>query len=96
LHDDIKKFSLSGLMGDNNIVRGKEILVKNLEDQMRDTGFVPVLDLEPQFTLDYNAQDEQYNFELTVYGAYVGKDKSWDTAGLMTGKPIMRSITSPK
>lgn len=91
MHDEIKKFALDGIIADSsNLVKAKENLVKNLEDQMRDFGYVPALDLEPQFTLQFAPEYERYDFVLSIYGIYVGKDKSWDTAGIMTGKPIMR------
>lgn len=96
MHDDIEKFSLDGEIADSNIVATKENLVKTLEDNMRDLGYVPCLDLEPQFTLDYRPESENYEFELTVYGIHVGKELSWSTAGMMSGKAIMKSTPKPK
>lgn len=91
MHDDINKFSLDGEIKDSgNIVEQRERLVNFLETQMRDEGIVPALDLEPQFTLDYNSETEGYNFQLTVYGIEVGKEEAWQVAGVMSGKPIAK------
>lgn len=97
MHDEIHKFSLDGQIGDANLVEAKERLVLFLEDKMRDEGFVPALDIEPQFTLDYRPKDETYDFILTVYGIWVGRESACNTiAGMMSGKPIMKFIPSDK
>jgi hypothetical protein len=90
MHDNIERFYLTGELNDDNIVQAKENLIYFLESQMRDTGFVPVLDLEAQFTLDYQPDRELFVFELSVYGAEVGEGQSWETAGIMGGKLIMK------
>lgn len=96
MHDEIIKFSLDGEISDSNIVESKDRHVQFLETQMRDSGAVPALDLEPQFTLDYDAEKESYRFVLTVYGIEVGEEAAWQTAGIMAGKPIMRSTPLSK
>lgn len=90
MHDEIKKFSLSGELGEPNIVNTKERLVSHLENMMRDYGFAPSIDNDPQFTLDYNAEAGGFDFELTVYGVKVGKEKAWDISGVTSGKEIPR------
>lgn len=92
MHENIKKFFLDGIVGDDeNLVQSKEFLIKNLEDQMRDNGFVPVLDMDPQFTLSYNVEKDYYDFNLSIYGVKVGRQQSWDVAGIMNGKTLTRS-----
>ena len=91
MHDDIKTFSLDGEVSDNNLVEAKERLIMSLEGMMRDHGCVPVLDLDPQFTLDYKPERELYEFKLTIYGVKIEEEEdSWETVGMMHGKPIMR------
>jgi hypothetical protein len=90
MHDEIIKFHLDGTIGDGNIVEQRERLIHSLEGQMRDFGAVPVLDLDPQFTLDYKPESETYNFSLSVYGTYVGGNESWQTAGVTSGTTISR------
>lgn len=97
MHDNIKKFFYDGeLSDDDNIVETKERLIHHLETQMRDNGFVPVLDMDPQFTLDYKPEDEKYIFDLSIYGVKVGVQQSWQISGVMNGKPIMRHTVQTK
>jgi hypothetical protein len=96
MHDEIRKFSLEGLLGEPNIVSTKERLVHTIEGMMRDYGYVPALDLEPQFTLDYSLEDQGFRFTLSVYGVQVEKEKAWSTGGIMSGKEIPKYIPQPK
>ena len=96
MHDDIKKFFLSGEISDNNVVKTKERLVSAVEADMRDQGYVPDLDKEPQFTMSYLPEKSKFTFVLTVYGIYVGRDKAWSTGGVMAGKTILKSIPASK
>lgn len=95
MHDDIEKFTLDGEVADNNLVEHKERLIMSLETVIRDKGFVPVLDIDPQFSLDYIPQESKYNFKLTIYGVEV-KENAWQIAGLMNGKVITRYIPKPR
>lgn len=95
MHRRIKNFYLNGEVSETNLVQTKERLIKSLVEQMRDVGYVPVLDLDPQFTLDYVEDMGKFRFKLTVYGSWVG-EKSWDTEGMMNGKRIPRSTARAK
>jgi len=88
MHDDIRKFNLEGEFGETNIVKVKDNLVRYVESMMRDYSYIPALDLEPQFTLNYSVEDEIYKFNLSVYGVKVRPEKAWSTAGIMGGKEI--------
>jgi hypothetical protein len=94
MHDEIKKFLLTGEISDKDIVKTKQRLVEAQEAVMRDEGYVPDLDKDPQFTMSYLPQMSKFAFTLTVYGIYVGKDKAWATGGVMGGKLIMK-FTQP-
>lgn len=87
MHDEIRKFYLEGELG-QNVVTTRERLIFHLENMMRDYGFVPSIDNEPQFTLDYDADRESFNFKLTVYGVKIGDNKSWQISGVTSGKEI--------
>jgi hypothetical protein len=48
--------------------------------EMKLSGYVPRLDINADFTLKYNQQKQYFEFELSIYGVYVGKKKSeWIT-----------------
>lgn len=95
MHEDIKTFSLEGELKDSNLVKIKETLIRELESMMRDNGYAPVLDIEEQFTLDYEGDREIFKFRLTMYGVPV-EGNAWRVAGTMHGKQIMRYIMKPK
>jgi hypothetical protein len=89
MHDEIRKFYLEGEVSDT-IGTTRDRLVHHLENMMRDYGYVPSIDNEPQFTLDYNAASENFNFKLTVYGVKTDKEKAWSISGITSGKEIPR------
>jgi len=91
MHDDIKKFLLQGEISSKDIVKTQARLVEAQESVMRDEGYAPDLDKEPQFTMTRHPEQDKFTFVLTVYGIYVGRDKAWATGGVMGGKPIMKS-----
>jgi hypothetical protein len=93
MHDSVERFPLEGVLTDKlNLVEHKARMVHFLEGDIRDRGFVPLLDMEPHYTQAWDAQEGHYTFKLSVYGVYVGKEKSWQVAGIMSGKSIMRHI----
>jgi len=40
---------------------------------MRETGYAPRIDIEPDFTLNYDSDKNCFEFGLTAYGMYVGR-----------------------
>jgi hypothetical protein len=76
-HKPIKKFSLEGTIHDDaSFIRLKIEYVNLLKSEMRLSGYVQRIDIDPDFTIGYNEKTEYYNFELTLYGIYTGKKKS--------------------
>jgi len=62
-HRPLKKFNLSGVIYDDSVVgRLKSEYVRLLTSEMRLTGYAPRLDIEQDFTVDYN--DKKKCFEL--------------------------------
>ena len=47
-----------------------------IESDMREQGYVPILDLDIQFSLLYDEEQDLYEFDIVVYGVYVGKKKA--------------------
>ena len=76
-HRPIKKFALDGVIQDDSkIGRLREEYLRMLGLEMKLSGYVPRLDIDPDFTIEYNDKADSYSFELSVYGVYVGKKKS--------------------
>lgn len=76
-HRPIKRFALDGVIqNDSKIGRLRSEYIRILSLEMKLSGYVPRLDIDPDFTIDYNVNGDSYNFELSIYGVYVGKKKS--------------------
>ena len=76
-HKPIKRFHLDGKIHDDaDIIRLKLQYLKLVLLQMRLSGYVPRFDIDTDFTLSYNNQKNYFEFELSIYGIYVGKKKS--------------------
>lgn len=89
MHDEFIRYNMAGTITDGNLVSRKAELIRFLEVQMRDEGIAPNLDVDPQFTLDYDRETEGFNFELSVYGNYVG-DKAWHVEGMTLGATVSK------
>ena len=88
----LKKFGMEGTIGDDSLIpRQKEYFQKLLEDQMRDSGYVLVLDLDPQFFISYNVTKDTYDFTLHVFGIYVGKKKCLNYIGF-SGQSLIPKV----
>jgi len=88
-HKPIKHFMVDGAIKDEaNVPRLKEEYIKLLIVQMRETGYVPRIDIEPSFTLDYNSEKESFNFKLTIYGIFVGRKKTEWIIAVDGSRPI--------
>ena len=75
-HKPIKSFYIDGVISDDShIVRLKEEYIRLLIVQMRETGYIPRIDIEPDFTLEYDSEKNCFRFKLTVYAIHVGKKK---------------------
>jgi hypothetical protein len=93
-HKPIKMFSLDGIIiDDTSIGRLKQEYIRLLKSEMVLTGYVPRLDIDIDWTLDYNHQKQYYQFEISMYGVYIGKSKSQWTTGI-DGTKIVPSLKS--
>jgi len=91
IHRSIKRFSLEGQIYDDAVIpRLKEQYIMILDNMMRIKGFVPRIDIDPDFTIDYNGN--YYNFELSVYGIYVGKRNAEKIWAIDKNKPILFTL----
>jgi len=82
MHRDIKRFPLDGIMkDDSDFIRLRAQFETLILHQMRDSGYVPVLDIGPLFSTRL-LDNGNYDFELTIYGVYVGRKKAWTIEGM--------------
>lgn len=80
-HKAIRRFDLDGIIYDDSAIpRLKIEYVRLITSEMRILGYVPRLDINNDFTIEYNVIKEYFEFKISVYGIYVGKKKSeWIT-----------------
>lgn len=88
-HKAIKRFSLDGNIHDDSaIARLKSEYIKLLIAEMRLSGYVPRLDINPDFTISYNEEKRYFEFKISLYGIYIGKKQSEWILGIDEIRPI--------
>lgn len=86
-HLDIKKFSHEGnFRDDSGIIRTKDNFTRLLEDQMRDEGYIPHLDLNVNWSTWWVEEKKCFGFKISMYGVEVGAERSWSEIGYSEGK----------
>lgn len=81
-HSKIKRFQQTGTIADDtDLIRMKSVMVNEVINEMRDGGYVPLLDLSPAWSLSYN--DGHYDFLLTIHGVYCGRAKARAVYGVL-------------
>jgi hypothetical protein len=94
-HKEIKRFSLSGeIYDDSSIPRLKSQYMLMIIDGMKHEGYVPRYDIDSDFTISYNGKT--FDFELSVYGVYVGEKSSSWISGIDKNVPIKTTIQKAK
>lgn len=87
-HKRIKRFGLYGVIHDEaKIGRLKDQYIFMIVTSMKSQGYVPRFDIDPDFTVSYNGR--AFDFELSIYGVFVGRKKAECIEGLMAAKPII-------
>jgi hypothetical protein len=89
-HKPIKKFSLDGIIHDESAIgRLREEYTRLLTCEMRLSGYVPRLDINTDFTLDYNEIKQYFEFEISIYGIFTGRKQSEWIQGIDGTRPIV-------
>lgn len=77
MNKKLKSFGVKGQIHDDAAIPRLRIEYQRLiESDMREQGYVPILDLDVQFSLLYDEPNDLYEFDIVVYGVYVGKKKA--------------------
>jgi hypothetical protein len=97
MHKTIKRFGMEGKIGDDaDFTRLRSQYESLIVQEMRDLGYVPVLDLGPYWSTSYVKLEETYEFIVSVYGVYIGRRRSWEVEGISAGREIKRLIPPTK
>jgi hypothetical protein len=75
------------------IGRLKSEYIKLLTTGMRFAGYVPRLDIDPDFTIQYNSTKEYFEFELSIHGIYTGRKQSEWILGIDGALPVYTQKT---
>lgn len=79
----IKAFTQDFLVGEPEAVEGaRDEILRHMYADMRDAGYIPVLDLGVSQSIHRQAERNRYTVAVTVYGVFVGKEKSWKLEGV--------------
>jgi hypothetical protein len=88
-HKPIKRFGLEGVIYDDSaIVRLKDEYIRLLRSEMVLTGYVQRLDINPDFTISFDHKRKVFEFTISLYGVYVGKNKAQWITGIDETKVI--------
>ena len=89
-HKQIKRFQIEvEFIDDSDIIRIRNQYENLLTSQMRDAGYIRILDIDPAFSVEFTG--ETWKFLMTIHGIYVGKKKSWQLEGIAQNKPVKRN-----
>ena len=90
-HKNIKRFQVKvNFKDDSDMIRVKAQYETLLLHDMRNKGYVRVLDIDTNFSVEFTG--ETWVFLMTLYGVYIGKKKAWLSEGITQGKLIPRNI----
>lgn len=94
-HKNIKRFYLNGEIADDSLIpRIKQQYINLLMNSMKYKGYVIRYDIDPDFTVSYNGK--VFEFELSVYGVFVGKRKAQWISGIDKNRIIENSTQQNK
>ena len=57
-------------------MRLKDEYIRLLASEMKLSGYVRRIDIDTDFTIQYNEKTETFEFELSIYGIYTGKKQA--------------------
>jgi len=87
-HKSIKRFGIEGTLYDEaDVDRLKREYLALVVLQMKANGYVPRADIDPDFTVSYLGPRAGFQFQMSVYGVYVGKRKAQQLDRLYGYKP---------
>ncbi len=90
-HKQIKRFQIDvEFLDDSDIIRIRNQYENLLISQMRDAGYIRVLDIDPAFSVEFTG--ETWKFLMSIHGVYVGKKKAWQLEGITQNKAVKRNI----
>jgi hypothetical protein len=91
-HKKIRKFSMEGEFFEDSQI---PVLRAQFETLMihdaRSRGYIPVLDLDPLWSTEYDIINDRWKFVMAIYVIYVGRRRAQECEGWTSGKLMPRS-----
>ena len=88
-HKQIKRFQMEGTIKDeSDTIRLKAQYIRMIYWDMRQAGYVPILDLDPSFSLEFDSFSNIFSFKLTVHGVFLGTAKAKKTYGITGNREV--------
>lgn len=85
----IKSYYVDGEARDQEwIIDHREELEEGMRQDMRNHGWIPVLDIPINLTWEYNAEKNTFKFRMECKGKRVGRKKSMKAMGIMSQEGI--------
>lgn len=85
---------MEGKVGSRHLAGVRETYRHYVEQQMRDEGYLPLLDLEPNWFVRYIVEEDAYFVRYSDQSAYYGKEDISCQAGWMFGE--IMPMTKPQ
>ena len=85
---DIRSFVAEGAVKDpGHLINKQPYEEKRLRDIMRNSGYVPVLDITPTVETEFVKDKGTFTYQITVFGTKVSGDP-WEYEGWLSGRLI--------
>jgi hypothetical protein len=77
MHRPIKKWTHDGFIRDDaDFPRLRREFERLIEQSMRLEGYLPVYELDSEWSTAYEPDEKRYSFKISMYAAYAGKAKA--------------------
>lgn len=73
------------------IVKNRQMIEEYTRDDMREKGFIPVLDVSTNLKWEWDQDNNVFKYRLECFGKYVGKRKAKLYIGILSEQGIVLS-----
>lgn len=85
-----EEYSLVGEAKDSEwVVKNRHILEQYMMEEMREHGFIPVLDMNTDIEMSYKPETETFDYKIICKGYQVGRAKALRYAGVLVSQGIV-------
>lgn len=96
-HRVVKRFQIEGeFLDDSVLIMTRAQLETSLLHSLRSQGYIPLLDVSPAWSTEYDHIHDKWKFLLTIQAVYVGRKKAWEYEGVADNRMLKRSTPKTK